>query len=60
MKRIIPVKRHNSSFEKNLREKQNKQKRGRTESIKVAGKLETHPVISEFSTFLKNIKSGCQ
>ena len=56
MKKIIPDNRHNSSIKKNLREKA-KAARERTVKVKVAAKLETQPVISDFSTLLKINKS---
>ena len=59
MKNIIPDNRHNSSIKKNLREKA-KAVRERTVKVKVAAKLETQPVISDFSTFLKINKSSEQ
>ena len=58
MKRIIPDNRHNSSFEKNLREKQLKLAETRTYGVKVAAnKKNNRSCYSEFSTFLKIIKS---
>ena len=59
MKKIIPDNRHNSSIKKNLREKA-KAARERTVKVKVVAKLETQPVISDFSTFLKINKSSEQ
>ena len=58
MKRIIPDNRHNSSFEKNLHEKQLKLAETRTYGVKVAAnKKNNRSCYSEFSTFLKIIKS---